>query len=77
VLIIQMARGEHNNTVSVGSIYGMAKCFGPRDCHVSLEGHTLNVLMCDSNGEAIFGKELFKEFEYVVATTGLMGVTLE
>jgi hypothetical protein len=77
VLIIQMACGEHNNTVSVGSIYGMAKCFGPKNCHVSLDGHTLNVLMCDSNGGATCGKELFKEFEYMLATTGLMGVKLE
>jgi hypothetical protein len=77
VLIIQMACGEHNSTVSVGSIYGMAKCFGPKNCHVSLDGHSLNVLMCDTNGEAVCGKELFKEFEYVLGTTGLMGVKLE
>jgi hypothetical protein len=77
VVIVQMTCGEHNNTVSVGSIYGMAKCFATNNCHVSLDGHTLNVLMCDSNGEAVCGKELFKEFEYVLATTGLMGVKLE
>jgi len=73
VLIIQMACGEHNNFVSVGSVYGMAKCFGPKNCHLSLDGRTLNVLMCDPNGEAICGKELFKEFEYVLATTGMRG----
>lgn len=77
VFIIQMACGEHNNFVSVGSIYGVAKCFGPKNCHVSLDGHTLNVLMCDPNGESVCGKELFKEFEYVLATTGLMGVKLD
>jgi hypothetical protein len=76
VFIIQMACGEHNNFVSVGSIYGMAKCFGVKNCHVSLDGHTLNVLMCDPNGEAICGKELFKEFEYVFATTGIIGIKL-
>lgn len=77
VFIIQMACGESHNAVSVGSIYGMAKCLSPRNCHVSLDGHTLNVLMCDPNGEAVCGKELFKEFEYVLGTTGLMGVKLE
>lgn len=77
VFIIQMACGEHDNFVSVGSIYGMAKCFGTKNCHLSLDGHTLNVLMCDPNGEATCGKELFKEFEYVLATTGLIGVKLE
>ncbi len=60
VVIIQIACGEHNNTVSVGSIYGMAKCFATNNCHVSLDGHTLNVLMCDSISEAVCGKELFK-----------------
>jgi hypothetical protein len=77
VLIIQMACGESHNAVSVGSIYGMAKCFGLKNCHVSLDGHSLSVLICDPNGEAICGKELLKEFDYVLATTGLMGVKLE
>jgi hypothetical protein len=36
-----------------------------------------NVLMCHPNAEAICGKELFKEFEYVLTTTGMMGVKLE
>jgi len=76
VLIIQMACGESHNAVSVGSIYGMAKCFGLKNCHVSLDGHSLSVLICDPN-EAICGKELLKEFDYVLATTGLMGVKLE
>src|SRR5438874_1710978 len=71
VLIIQMTCEEHNNSVSVKSAYGMAKCFGPKNCHAALDGRTGNVLSCDPNGEAICGKELFKEFEYVLATTGI------
>jgi TPR repeat protein len=71
VLTIQMACEEHNNSVSVRSAYGMAKCFGPKNCHAALDGRTSNVLSCDPNGEAICGKELFKEFEYVLATTGI------
>lgn len=77
VLIIEMTCGENHNAVSAGSIYGMAKCFGLKNCHVSLDGQTLNVLMCDPNGEAICGKELFKELEHVLATTGILGVKLE
>ena len=77
ILIVQMTCGENNNFVSVGSIYGMAKCFGSQNCHLSLDGHTLNVLMCDQNGETVCGKELLKEFEYMLATTRLMGVRLE
>jgi hypothetical protein len=71
VLIIQMACEEHNNSVSVKSAYGMAKCFGPKNCHAALDGRTGNVLSCDPNGEPICGRELFKEFEYVLATTGI------
>jgi hypothetical protein len=71
VLIIQMACEEHNNSVSVTSTYGEAKCFGPKNCHVALDPRTGNVLSCDPNGEPICGKELFKEFEYVLATTGI------
>lgn len=71
VLIIQMACEEHNNSVSVRSAYGEAKCFGPKNCHAALDPRTGNVLSCDPNGEPICGKELFKEFEYVLATTGI------
>jgi hypothetical protein len=71
VLIVQMACEEHNNSVSVTSAYGMAKCFGPRNCHVAFDPRTSNVLTCDPKGEAICGKELFKEFEYVLAATGI------
>ena len=42
-----------------------------KNCHVALDGRTGNVLSCDPNGEPICGKELFKEFEYVLATTGI------
>jgi hypothetical protein len=70
VLIVQMVCEEHNNSVSVTSAYGLAKCFGPRNCHAALDPRTGNVLSCDPNGEPICGKELFKEFEYILATTG-------
>ena len=71
VLIIQMACEERNNSVSVTSTYGEARCFGPKNCHIALDPRTGNVLSCDPNGEPICGKELFKEFEYVLATTGI------
>jgi len=71
VLIVQMSCEERNNSVSVTSIYGEAKCFGLRNCHAALDPRTGNVLSCDPNGEPICGKELFKEFEYVLATTGI------
>ena len=71
VLIVQMSCEERSNSVSVTSTYGEAKCFGPKNCHAALDPRTGNVLSCDPNGEPICGKELFKEFEYVLATTGI------
>ncbi len=71
ILMIQMACEERNNSVSVTSTYGEAKCFGPKNCHVAFDPRTGNVLSCDPNGEPICGKELFKEFEYILATTGI------
>jgi hypothetical protein len=51
VVIIQMACEERNKSVSVKSARGMAKCFGPKNCHAASDGRTRNVLSCDPNGE--------------------------
>lgn len=77
VFNIQMTCGERGNAISVASVYGLSKCFGPKNCHASLNGSTLNVLMCDPNGEVQCGRELFKTFEYVLAKVGMPGVKLE
>lgn len=69
VLIIQMACGERNNAVSVANIYGLAKCFGPKNCHQSINASTLNLLMCDPNGEKQCGFELLKELDHVLSRT--------
>jgi hypothetical protein len=77
VLVIQMACGERDNAVSIASVYGFAKCLGPRNCHQSINASTLNVLMCDPHGETQCGRELFKEFEYVMSKTDLRSMQLE
>lgn len=69
VLVIQMACGERNNAVSVASIYGVARCFGPQNCHVSMNDSSLNLLICDPNGERQCGLELLKQLDYVLSRT--------
>ena len=71
VLIVQMSCEERNNSVSVTSTYGEAKCFGPKNCHAALARAPGMFFRATRNGEPICGKELFKEFEYVLATTGI------
>ena len=61
VLTINMACAERDNVIGVASVYGMAKCLGPQNCHHSIDGSRLNMLMCDPNGQAQCGKEQFRE----------------
>jgi hypothetical protein len=59
-LFVELSCVERNSVVAVASAYGLAKCVGPNMCHMALDGGSLNVLLCDSNGEAQCGVELFK-----------------
>lgn len=77
VLVIQMICGERNNAVSVASIYGVAKCSGPKNCQQSVNGATLNMLMCDPNGEKQCGSELFKVFDSILSRTDPKSMQLE
>lgn len=77
VLVIQMVCGERSNAVSVASIYGVAKCFGPKNCHQSINGSTLNMLMCDPNGEKQCGFELLKVLDSVLSRTDPKSMQLE
>lgn len=77
VFVIQMTCGERNNAVSVASIYGLAKCFGPKNCHQSINGSTLNLLMCDPSGEKQCGFELLKELDYTLSRMDPRSMQLE
>ena len=61
VLTINMVCAERDNLIGVASVYGMAQCVGPQNCHHSIDGSRLNMLMCDPNGQAQCGKEQFRE----------------
>jgi hypothetical protein len=54
---------HHNSVVAVATVYGMAKCFGPNNCHSSLAGSTLSVALCDPNSVALCARAFFKDFD--------------
>jgi hypothetical protein len=60
-LTINMVCAERDNVIGVASVYGMAKCLDPQNCHHSIDGSRLNMLMCDPSGQAQCGKEQFRE----------------
>jgi len=77
VLVIHMTCGERNSSVSVASIYGLAKCFGPKNCHASMNASTLNLLISDPNREKQCGFELLKQLDYTLSRMDTRSMQLE
>jgi hypothetical protein len=69
VIVVEMSCVERNKIVAVASAFGLAKCFGPKNCHSTLDGTSLSALLCDPNGEVVCGRELFKGLEYYLANS--------
>ena len=63
VITVKMICEEDKGNVAVASIYGAAKCFGPRNCHLSITDSTLNALLSEPGGETQSGINLFKGFD--------------
>jgi hypothetical protein len=63
VISVQMICEEDKGNVAVASVYGYAKCFGPKNCHVSVDGSTLTALLSEPGIERQSGINLFKEFD--------------
>ena len=63
VITVRMICVEDKGNVAVASIYGLAKCFGPRNCHVSINDSTLNALLSEPGMETQSGINLFKGFD--------------
>lgn len=63
VITVKMICVEDKGNVAVASIYGLAKCFGPRNCHVSINDSTLNALLSEPGMETQSGVNLFKGFD--------------
>src|SRR5580698_6106814 len=45
VITVKMICVEDKGNVAVASVYGLAKCFGPKNCHVSVNDSTLSALL--------------------------------
>jgi TPR repeat protein len=63
VITVKMICEEDKGYVAVASIYGAAKCFGPRNCHVAINDATMNALLSEPGGETQSGINLFKGFD--------------
>lgn len=63
VITVKMICVEDKGNVAVASIYGLAKCFGPRNCHLSINDSTLNALLSEPGDETQSGINLFKGFD--------------
>jgi hypothetical protein len=44
VMTVGLVCGERNNSVGVAFAYGMARCFGPKDCHAVTDGTSVGIL---------------------------------
>jgi len=63
VITVRMICVEDKGNVAVASVYGLAKCFGPKNCHVSVNDSTLNALLSEPGIETQSGINLFKGFD--------------
>jgi hypothetical protein len=73
VITVKMICVEDKGNVAVASVYGMAKCFGPKNCHVSVNDATLNALLSEpgieTKNETQSGINLFKGFDEAITKT--------
>jgi hypothetical protein len=67
VLHVQMTCAERNNVAAVATVYGAAKCFGPRNCHATMDGSSLRVTLCDPNTTVDCGRALYRSFDDYVS----------
>ena len=69
VITVKMVCVEDKGNVAVASVYGLAKCFGPKNCHVSVNDSTLNALLSEPGIETQSGINLFKGFDEDMANS--------
>jgi len=63
VLTINMDCREQNNIAGIATAYGQAKCFGEKNCHLSIDGSSLRSDLCESSAAAECGQALYKAFD--------------
>jgi hypothetical protein len=63
VVTVRMICVEDRGNVAVASVYGLAKCFGPKNCHASVNATTLTALLSEPGDETRSGNNLFHSFD--------------
>jgi hypothetical protein len=63
VLTIYINCAEHNNVIGVATSYGLAKCYSEKNCHLSVDGHSIKSTLCDASAPVECGREVFKAFD--------------
>jgi hypothetical protein len=54
---------ERTNIAAVATVFGAAKCFSVKNCHLTIDGSSLRSDLCDSSASAECGRVLFKAFD--------------
>ncbi len=63
VLTIYMSCTERNDVAAVATSYGFAKCYGEKNCHLSIDGRSIKSTLCDAKTATECGRGLFKAFD--------------
>ena len=68
VLTIYMNCVEQKNVIAVATSYGLAKCYGEKNCHLSVDGNSIKSTVCDTSAPAECGRTLFKNLDDYLKT---------
>ena len=60
---------ERADVVSVGSVYGAARCSAPGACEALVDGYSLNVALCDSRQVADCARTLVRALDLYLASS--------
>jgi hypothetical protein len=63
VLTIEVNCTERNKLAAIATIFGRAKCFGVKNCHLAIDGSSLRSDLCDSDGVTECVRTLFRAFD--------------
>ncbi len=63
VLSIYMNCAERNDIIGVATSYGLAKCYGEKNCHLSVDGHSIRSTLCNASSAVECGQTLFRDFD--------------
>jgi hypothetical protein len=60
VLTIDIDCAERNSVAAVATVFGRAKCFGTKNCHIAVDGTSVRADLCSAGTASECGRSLFK-----------------